>query len=90
MVIKAFLIQKYIKGIVDLNKRPDSKRKILSKKKKGVGCKKQFARNEINTYAAKSKQTLYRILKSHGVGNFKHKNELKYLTNIRGQLGNRR
>ena len=82
-----------MKGIVDLNKRPDSKRKILSQKKKkknGVGFKKQFASNEINIYAAKSKQTLYRILKSHGVGNFKHKNELKYLTSIRGQLGNRR
>ena len=64
--------------------------KYCQKKKKGVGCKKQFARNEINMYAAKSKQTLYRILESHGVGNFKHKNELKYLTNIRGQLGNRR
>ena len=78
---------------MDLNKRPDSKRKILSqkkKKKKGVGLNKQFASNEINIYAAKSKQTLYRILKSHGVGNFKHKNELKYLTSIRGQLGNRR
>ena len=32
-----------------------------------MGVKKQFARNEINIYAAKSKQTLYRILKSHGV-----------------------